>query len=86
MRICVALLLVAGVFATGWLVRPGASQPPAPLTGLPAAEVAAAQPPKDRNPAEEAALLKNAEAFVEAFNKGDAKTLAAFWTPQGDYT
>jgi uncharacterized protein (TIGR02246 family) len=30
--------------------------------------------------------VKNAEAFVEAFHKGDAKALAAFWTPDGDYT
>jgi uncharacterized protein (TIGR02246 family) len=35
---------------------------------------------------DESALLKNAEAFVEAFHKGDAKALAAFWTPDGDYT
>jgi uncharacterized protein (TIGR02246 family) len=35
---------------------------------------------------EEAALLKNAEAFVEAFHKGDAKAVAAFWTADGDYT
>ena len=35
---------------------------------------------------EEAALQKNAEAFVEAFHKGDAKALAAFWTAEGDYT
>jgi uncharacterized protein (TIGR02246 family) len=34
---------------------------------------------------EEAALFKNAEAFVEAFHKGDAKALAAFWTADGDY-
>jgi uncharacterized protein (TIGR02246 family) len=33
---------------------------------------------------EEAALQKSAEAFVEAFNKGDAKAVAAFWTPDGD--
>lgn len=46
----------------------------------------AAQPPKNANPADEAALLKNAEAFVAAFNKGDAKALAAFWTPDGDFT
>lgn len=46
----------------------------------------AAQPPKNGNPADEAALLKNAEAFVAAFNKGDAKALAAFWTPDGDFT
>jgi uncharacterized protein (TIGR02246 family) len=32
------------------------------------------------------ALAQNAEAFIEAFNKGDAKALAAFWTPDGDYT
>jgi uncharacterized protein (TIGR02246 family) len=35
---------------------------------------------------DESALLKNAEAFVEAFHKGDAKALAAFWAPDGDYT
>jgi uncharacterized protein (TIGR02246 family) len=35
---------------------------------------------------EEAALLKNAEAFVEAFHRGDAKALAAHWAADGDYT
>jgi uncharacterized protein (TIGR02246 family) len=34
---------------------------------------------------EEAAITKTAEAFVEAFQKGDAKAVAAFWTPDGDY-
>jgi uncharacterized protein (TIGR02246 family) len=34
---------------------------------------------------EEAALFKRAEAFVAAFNKGDAKALAGFWTPDGMY-
>src|SRR5262249_1814864 len=33
----------------------------------------------------EAAITKTAEAFVEAFQKGDAKAVAAFWTPDGDY-
>jgi uncharacterized protein (TIGR02246 family) len=32
------------------------------------------------------AIAQSAEAFIEAFNKGDAKALAAFWTPDGDYT
>jgi uncharacterized protein (TIGR02246 family) len=32
------------------------------------------------------AIAKNAEAFVEAFHNGDAKALAAFWAPGGDYT
>lgn len=44
-----------------------------------------AEQPK-RNAKEDAALLKNAEAFVEAFHRGDAKALAAFWAPDGDYT
>ena len=34
---------------------------------------------------QEAAIIKTAEAFVEAFHKGDAKAVAAFWTPDGDY-
>jgi uncharacterized protein (TIGR02246 family) len=38
-----------------------------------------------RYPKEEAALLENAKGFVEAFHKGDAKALAAFWTEDGDY-
>ncbi|MDB5312687.1 MAG: SnoaL-like domain protein [Gemmataceae bacterium] len=45
-----------------------------------------AEPPKGGNPEDEAALLKRAEAFVEAFHKGDAEAVAAFWTTDGDYT
>jgi uncharacterized protein (TIGR02246 family) len=44
-----------------------------------------ADDPKDKA-TEEAALMKNAEAFVEAFHKGDAKAVAGFWTKDGDYT
>ncbi len=40
----------------------------------------------DGNSQDKAAIAKNAEAFVEAFDKGDAKSLAALWTPEGDYT
>ena len=36
--------------------------------------------------ADKGAIAKNAEAFIEAFHKGDAKALAAFWTADGDYT
>jgi uncharacterized protein (TIGR02246 family) len=35
---------------------------------------------------DKASIAKNAEAFVAAFHKADAKALAAFWTPDGDYT
>ena len=31
------------------------------------------------------AITDSAKAFVEAFHKGDAKAVAAFWTPDGDY-
>jgi len=34
---------------------------------------------------QEAAITKTAEAFVEAFQKGDAKAVAAFWTQDGDF-
>lgn len=33
----------------------------------------------------QAAITKQAQAFVEAFQKGDAAAVAEFWTPDGDY-
>ncbi len=53
---------------------------------LVAGPLSAAQPPKGGNPADETALLKNAESFLAAFHKGDAKAVAALWTTDGDYT
>src|SRR5260370_17493602 len=32
-----------------------------------------------------AEITKTAETFVEAFHKGDAKAVAALWTPDGDF-
>jgi uncharacterized protein (TIGR02246 family) len=52
----------------------------AALTGAPYA--AMAEPAESAK--EEAALQKRAEAFVEAFNKGDAKALAGFYTAEAD--
>jgi uncharacterized protein (TIGR02246 family) len=49
-----------------------ASSPPARATS---AETAA----------QEDALMNNAKAFVDAFEKGDAKAVAAFWAEDGDY-
>jgi uncharacterized protein (TIGR02246 family) len=34
---------------------------------------------------EEKALQRRAEEFVAAFNSGDARAVAAFWAPDGDY-
>ncbi len=42
------------------------------------------QPKPD--PAVADAIQKQAEAFIEAFHRGDAHALAAFWTENGDYT
>jgi uncharacterized protein (TIGR02246 family) len=57
---------------------------PLALVAILAVRPGLAREQKD-NP-DEAALQKNAEAFVEAFGKGDAKALAAAWTTDGDYT
>jgi uncharacterized protein (TIGR02246 family) len=35
--------------------------------------------------ADRAAILKTQTAYVKAFNAGDAKKLAAFWTPDGEF-
>jgi len=43
------------------------------------------QPEKKTDPAEDE-ILKNADAFVQAFNKADAKALAQFWTEKGEFT
>jgi uncharacterized protein (TIGR02246 family) len=57
---------------------------PALIFSLTAGPGLAQQPKGD--PKDKEALAKKAEAFVEAFHKGDARALAAFWTPDGDYT
>ena len=39
----------------------------------------------DSDTQQTAAITDSAKAFVEAFHKGDAKAVAAFWMPDGDY-
>jgi uncharacterized protein (TIGR02246 family) len=46
----------------------------------------AAVPSRAPAPPDQAEITKAAETFVEAFHKGDAKAVAACWTPDGDYT
>jgi uncharacterized protein (TIGR02246 family) len=38
------------------------------------------------NDEDKEAIAKNAQAFVDAFHKGDATALAAFWATDGDFT
>ena len=40
----------------------------------------------NRQAADEAAIRKAVEAYVAAFNRGDAKALAAMWSPEAVYT
>jgi uncharacterized protein (TIGR02246 family) len=54
------------------------------VIGLLALPGFAEQPKGD--PKDMEAIAKNGEAFIEAFHKGDAKALAAFWTEDGDFT
>jgi ketosteroid isomerase-like protein len=39
----------------------------------------------DQEAGDKEALFNNAKAFVDAFEKGDAKAVAAFWDEDGDY-
>ncbi len=55
------------------------------ILGSPGAGLTRAEERKG-NPEAEAAIGKNAELFIEAFHRGDAGALAAFWTEDGDYT
>jgi uncharacterized protein (TIGR02246 family) len=55
-----------------------------------ALELLLASPPPARatsaeTGAQEDALMNNAKAFVDVFEKGDAKAVAAFWAEDGDY-
>ncbi len=60
-----------------WFIAPLAL-----AAGLSAWPAAAAPGENDK---EEAALKQRAKAFTAAFDKGDAKAVAAFWTEDGDY-
>lgn len=66
----VALLGLAVAVTAGWLYRSTADE----------------QPTNERSSEPEvAAVRKSAEAFATAFNQGDAKAVAAFWTANGEY-
>jgi uncharacterized protein (TIGR02246 family) len=54
------------------------------LRALPFALIGSALHAAEVNP-EQAAINKTAAAFVDAFHKGDAKTLASFYMPNADY-
>jgi hypothetical protein len=50
------------------------------LVSPPSARATSAEPAAQEN-----TLLNNAKAFVDAFEKADAKAVAALWAEDGDY-
>ena len=49
------------------------------------AQACAAEPSKGGDKADDAAIRATADAFIKAFSRGDAKTIAALWTPNGTF-
>jgi len=74
-----AALVTVAAAATGWLYR-SAAQEKAPPTAIVTEGEKRKEDSKDI-----AAVRKSAEAFTQAFNSGDAKAVAAFWTADGEY-
>ncbi len=77
MRTCVVLLVAGAALAIGQYVAIGKASPQQDLNVAAEAKalVAAQEPAKGERAAE----------FIAAFNAGDAKAVAGFWTPEGDY-
>ncbi len=80
-RMLAATLAVFAVAAAvGWMTRSSAQDKAPP----PAEKVAAEKEEKD-DASDVGAVRKTAEEFAKAFNKGDAKAVAAFWTRDGEF-
>jgi uncharacterized protein (TIGR02246 family) len=77
------------LFVTAALVAAGAGGFLAVRSTTPARVEAQAVPaPSQRDPKtaeDEKAIEKTQAAYVKAFNDGDAKAVAAFWTPDGEF-
>src|SRR5262249_6899906 len=82
------VLLGCGFAAVaGWLAfgenQPGNAGQAPPAVATPTAQKT--QPAPAARKADEEALYKAIASFEEAFQKGDAKAVAALWTPEGEY-
>ena len=65
-----------------WALPRNQRAAPKPVS-VPTDEKSAAPP--DPSAADNAAIRAGSEAFVAAFNEGDAKAVAALWTEHGEY-
>jgi uncharacterized protein (TIGR02246 family) len=77
-------LAAAVALAAGLAIAAGHAAAPRGGPGDYTAPRAAKGGGEDRD-ADTAAIKKATEAFLKAFEKGDPKAVAAFWTPQGEY-
>src|SRR5947207_2487472 len=87
-RICISLMVLCLPMTVIGALR--AADPPqankAPAGKEPAAVAAAAKSEAtDSRAADEAAIRASGAAFLEAYNAGDAKKLAALWSPDAVY-
>ncbi|HYT94140.1 MAG TPA: SgcJ/EcaC family oxidoreductase [Gemmataceae bacterium] len=80
-RVLVVTAALAAAATVGALYRSMAQEQAQP----PAANAAPQGKDGGSDGAEVAAVRKTATAFVKAFNAGDAKAVAAFWTKDGEY-
>jgi uncharacterized protein (TIGR02246 family) len=77
-------VLVALVAALTTQVRSAGEKRKARAVKVPPAK-AAADVKGTKRGADEAAIRKATASFMKAVSKGDAKAIAAFWTPDGEY-
>jgi uncharacterized protein (TIGR02246 family) len=64
----------------------GQPQPPVVLASAQAQPRSEAQPAGDDRAGDRAAIQKTLDGLATAFQKGDGKAVAAFWTGEGEYT
>jgi uncharacterized protein (TIGR02246 family) len=78
-----AILLIAGV---GFGLLIGGTNPIRESTRLVAGEQPAQSEKNDSHDADRKAIKEATQAFLKAFESGDAKAVASHWTPEGEYT
>jgi uncharacterized protein (TIGR02246 family) len=78
------VLVAVAAFLATQLRSSGESKAAEPEKQL-TAKAAEADPKDTKRADDDAAIRKNAADFIKAVEKGDAKTVAAFWTEDGEY-
>ncbi len=85
---CAALVILGAGFAL--TVAPGvvaqAQAADAARQRAPVQSKAETAPPRPATETDEKAIRATADAFVKAFNAGDAKAIGALWAPDAEYT